>query len=163
MALKKSVRWSDATRVCCAGCTQTFWRLQWWWKDSGCCSIPGTPNHQLKMDVWWSPTISYVKNWNHPVETTIYKWLALGFQVEMKFWHDWTDLTFQIWFWWNVCYMIFLFLKTWTPAESHWWMIELASCQQHIDACLPLAETKSSWLSLRQQILLKTNFQSHGS
>ena len=26
-------------------------------------------------------TISYVKIWNHPIETTIYKWLALGFQV----------------------------------------------------------------------------------
>ena len=25
-------------------------------------------------------TISYVKIWNHPIETTIYKWLALGFQ-----------------------------------------------------------------------------------
>ncbi len=25
-------------------------------------------------------TISYVKVWNHPIETTIYKWLALGFQ-----------------------------------------------------------------------------------
>ena len=27
------------------------------------------------MDVWWFPTISYVKVWNHPIETTIYKWL----------------------------------------------------------------------------------------
>ena len=26
-------------------------------------------------------TISYVKIGNHPIETTIYKWLALGFQV----------------------------------------------------------------------------------
>ena len=26
------------------------------------------------------PSISYVKVWNHPIETTIYKWLALGFQ-----------------------------------------------------------------------------------
>ncbi len=25
-------------------------------------------------------TISYVKIGNHPIETTIYKWLALGFQ-----------------------------------------------------------------------------------
>jgi len=25
-------------------------------------------------------TIFYTKIWNHPVETTIYKWLALGFQ-----------------------------------------------------------------------------------
>ncbi len=29
-------------------------------------------------------TISYVKIWNHPIETTIYKWLALGFQVHYK-------------------------------------------------------------------------------
>ena len=27
-------------------------------------------------------TIFYFKIWNHPVETTIYKWLALGFQGE---------------------------------------------------------------------------------
>ena len=33
------------------------------------------------MDVWWFPTISYVKIGNHPIETTIYEWLALGFQV----------------------------------------------------------------------------------
>ena len=26
-------------------------------------------------------TISYVKIGNHPIETTIYKWLALGFQA----------------------------------------------------------------------------------
>ena len=32
-------------------------------------------NH-LRMDVWWFPTISYVKIGNHPIETTIYKWLA---------------------------------------------------------------------------------------
>ena len=25
-------------------------------------------------------TISQVKVWNHPIETTIYKWLAFGFQ-----------------------------------------------------------------------------------
>ena len=43
--------------------------------------IPGTPNNQFKMDVWWFPTISYVKNWNHPTETTTNKWMALGFQV----------------------------------------------------------------------------------
>ena len=36
---------------------------------------PGTPNNQFKMDDWWFPTISYVKIWNHPIETTIYKWL----------------------------------------------------------------------------------------
>ena len=29
-------------------------------------------------------TISYVKIWNHPIETTIYKWLALGFQVPLN-------------------------------------------------------------------------------
>ena len=27
------------------------------------------------MDVWWFPTVSYVKIGNHPIETTIYKWL----------------------------------------------------------------------------------------
>ena len=32
---------------------------------------PGTPNKHLKMDVWWFPTISYVKIGNHPSETTI--------------------------------------------------------------------------------------------
>ena len=34
-----------------------------------------TPNNHLKMDVWWFPTISYVKIGNHPIETTIYEWL----------------------------------------------------------------------------------------
>ena len=29
-------------------------------------------------------TISYIKIWNHPIETTIYKWLALGFQGDNK-------------------------------------------------------------------------------
>ena len=29
-------------------------------------------------------TISYVKIGNHPIETTIYKWLALGFQVPIN-------------------------------------------------------------------------------
>ena len=34
------------------------------------------------MDVWWFPTIFYIKIWNHPIETTIYKWLGTwGFQV----------------------------------------------------------------------------------
>ena len=28
-------------------------------------------------------TIFYIKIWNHPIETTIYKWLALGFQVQI--------------------------------------------------------------------------------
>ena len=31
---------------------------------------------------WWFPTIFYIKIWNHPTETSIYKWLALGFQAE---------------------------------------------------------------------------------
>ena len=35
--------------------------------------LPGTPNNQFKMDVWWFPTISYIKIWNNPIETTIYK------------------------------------------------------------------------------------------
>ena len=26
-------------------------------------------------------TIFYIKIWNHPIETSVYKWLALGFQV----------------------------------------------------------------------------------
>ena len=30
-------------------------------------------------------TISYVKIGTHPIETTIYKWLALGFQVYTNF------------------------------------------------------------------------------
>ncbi len=47
--------------------------------------LPGTPNNQFKMHVWWFPTISYIKVWNHPIETTIYKWLALGFQVYIVF------------------------------------------------------------------------------
>ncbi len=36
---------------------------------------PGTRNDQFKMDVWWFPTISFVKNWNHPIETTTNKWM----------------------------------------------------------------------------------------
>ena len=28
-----------------------------------------------KWDVWWKQTIFYIKIWNHPIETTIYKWL----------------------------------------------------------------------------------------
>ena len=27
-------------------------------------------------------TIFYIKIWNHPIEATIYKWLALGFQED---------------------------------------------------------------------------------
>ena len=33
------------------------------------------------MDGNGETTIFYIKIWNHPIETTIYKWLALGFQV----------------------------------------------------------------------------------
>ena len=39
---------------------------------------PGTPNNQFKMDVWWFPTISYVKVGNHPIETTICKIVVWG-------------------------------------------------------------------------------------
>ena len=41
--------------------------------------IPGTPTNHWKMDVWWFPTISYVKIGNHPIDSqplAIYKWLA---------------------------------------------------------------------------------------
>ena len=31
--------------------------------------VPGTSNNQLKMDVWWFPTISYVKIGNHPIDS----------------------------------------------------------------------------------------------
>ena len=33
------------------------------------------------MDGNGETTTFYVKIWNHPIETSIYKWLALGFQV----------------------------------------------------------------------------------
>ena len=33
---------------------------------------------------WWFPTISQEKNWTHPTETTINKWLIFG--VPGKFW-----------------------------------------------------------------------------
>ena len=41
----------------------------------------------------WFPTIFYLKIWNHPIEATIYKWLALGFQVSCQLhgvirWYD---------------------------------------------------------------------------
>ena len=38
-------------------------------------TVPGTLNNQFSMDVWWFPTISQVKIWNHPVETTTKNWL----------------------------------------------------------------------------------------
>ena len=37
--------------------------------------LPGTLNNQFFMDVWFFPTISQVKVWNHPTETTILKWM----------------------------------------------------------------------------------------
>ena len=36
---------------------------------------PGTPNNQFFMDGKGETTIFHVKIWNHPIETTIYKWL----------------------------------------------------------------------------------------
>ena len=33
------------------------------------------------MDVWLFGTISYLRIWNHQIETTIYKWMAVRFQV----------------------------------------------------------------------------------
>ena len=38
-------------------------------------NAPGTLHNQFKVDVWFFPTISFVKIWNHVTETTIYKWL----------------------------------------------------------------------------------------
>ena len=35
--------------------------------------LPGTLNHHILMDVWWFPTISQVKVWNHLIETTTLK------------------------------------------------------------------------------------------
>ena len=37
-----------------------------------------SPKQPVKMDVWWFPTISYVKVGNHPIETTIYKMVVWG-------------------------------------------------------------------------------------
>ena len=38
--------------------------------------VPGTPNNQFfLMDGNGETTISQVKIWNHPTETTVYKWL----------------------------------------------------------------------------------------
>ena len=45
----------------------------------------GTPTKKTFVNgwEWWFPTIFYIKIWNHPIETSIYKWLALGFQVHI--------------------------------------------------------------------------------
>ena len=40
-------------------------------------SGPGTPNNPFKMDVWLN-NHSYVKIWNRPIETTIYKTSRFG-------------------------------------------------------------------------------------
>ena len=47
--------------------------------------IPGTPNNHLKMDVWWFPTISYVKIGNHPIDSQPFINGCLGFQVSRLF------------------------------------------------------------------------------
>ena len=41
------------------------------------------PQTTIKKLMFGETTISYVKIGNHPIETTIYKRLALGFQVEI--------------------------------------------------------------------------------
>ena len=38
------------------------------------------------MDVWWNNHFS-CKAWNHPIETTILKWMAIRFQVDV--WLGW--------------------------------------------------------------------------
>ena len=64
--------------------TQTSLRL---FKDS---FKPGTRSNNFKMDVWWFPTISYVKNWNHPIEPTTNKWMAMRFQqLDPYRFHGW--------------------------------------------------------------------------
>ena len=48
--------------------------------------FPGTPNNHLVINgclVKQAFSI-YIKIWNHSIETTIYKWLALGFQVHIS-------------------------------------------------------------------------------
>ena len=40
-----------------------------------CIYIPGTPRPTIKKWMFGETTISYVKIGNHPIETTIYKWL----------------------------------------------------------------------------------------
>ena len=44
-------------------------------------SLPGSPRPTIYKWMFGETTIFYVKIWNHPIETSIYKWLALGFQV----------------------------------------------------------------------------------
>ena len=44
--------------------------------------LPGTPNNHVLMDVWWNNCFS-CKVWNHPIETTILKWM---FQVPGSWW-----------------------------------------------------------------------------
>ncbi len=39
------------------------------------------PQTTVKNWMFGETTISYVEIGNHPIETTIYKWLALGFQA----------------------------------------------------------------------------------
>ena len=54
--------------VCHRGCLQ-FNTWAWNPKEVTICKL-----------MFGETTIFYRKIWNHPVETTIYKWLALGFQ-----------------------------------------------------------------------------------
>ena len=35
---------------------------------------------------WWFPTISYIKIWNHPIETTILKWMFQVPVLKLKIW-----------------------------------------------------------------------------
>ena len=37
--------------------------------------LPGIRNNQFKMDGNGETTISYAKNWNHPIETITNKWM----------------------------------------------------------------------------------------
>ena len=37
--------------------------------------VPGTPNNHIYMDGNGETTMFYIKIWNHPIETAIYKWL----------------------------------------------------------------------------------------
>ena len=54
------------------------WRDDYLMNASCDCLEPQTT---IKKWMFGETTISYVKIGNHPIETTIYKWLALGFQV----------------------------------------------------------------------------------
>ena len=51
--------------------------------------LPGTPNNQLKMD--GNGDFQCKDLAHHPIETTIYKWLALGYQVDSAFWTPESD------------------------------------------------------------------------